>query len=55
METSNYALIRNGENLVANTIICDEDFELDGFSKIKIEDGVFCEIGMRYEEGKGFY
>ncbi|MDU5837776.1 MAG: hypothetical protein E6Z53_12035 [Pantoea sp.] len=55
METSTYALIPNGENIVVNTIICDEDFEIEGFYKVKVEDGVFCEIGMNYDKKKGFY
>lgn len=55
MENYTYALIKNGDNEVVNTIICDEKFEIEGFCKIKLKDGVFCEIGMHYDAKKGFY
>ncbi|MEA5104668.1 hypothetical protein [Pantoea sp. S18] len=55
MEIFTYALIKDGDTKVENTILCEEDFILDGYYKVKIEDGVFCEIGMQYNAKKGTF
>lgn len=53
---SNYAMIKNKENMVFNTIVADESFSMDGYYFIKIEDGVFCQPGMFYNKAdKTFY
>lgn len=52
---SNYAMIKNKEIMVFNTIVADESFSMDGYYCVKIEDGVFCQPGMFYSKDVGLF
>ncbi|ANE74278.1 hypothetical protein [Dickeya solani] len=51
----NYALIKNGDTQVENLIVADENTQIDGYYIIKINAGVFCQIGNYYNQSTGLF
>lgn len=52
---SNYAQIANGKTEVVNKIVADDGFELEGYYLVKIEDGIWCDIGSFYNKKDGIF
>lgn len=50
-----YAVLATGSNKVENIILASEDFTQDGYTLNLINSGVFCDIGMFYNESDGLY
>lgn len=50
-----YALIKNGETQVENLIVADENTQIDGYYIIKVNAGVFCQIGNYYNQATGLF
>lgn len=48
MTIGNYAMMKNGDNLVINTVVKDSEFVLEGYYFVEMVDGVFCQQGMYY-------
>lgn len=55
MTIGNYAMIETGKTYVINTVVKDDDFELDGYYFVKIKEGVFCQQGMYYNNADGLF
>lgn len=53
MTASDYAMIKDGDTEVLNTIVAEENFTLDGYYFVKIEPGEFVTIGMKYDNKSG--
>ncbi|WP_029570681.1 hypothetical protein [Pantoea ananatis] len=52
---TNFALIQTGSNYVENIIIRDNEFDISGFTMVKIESGVFCQSGMFLNKADGLF
>lgn len=50
-----YAMIKENEIIVINTIVADPNFSIDGYYLIEIIAGVFCKIGMFYNKDDGLF
>lgn len=50
-----YALIQDGGTRVENLIVADENTHIDGYYIIKINAGVFCQIGNYYNQLTGLF
>ncbi|WJY13594.1 hypothetical protein PCO82_13570 [Pectobacteriaceae bacterium CE90] len=50
-----YALIQDGGTRVENLIVADENTHIDGYYIIKINAGVFCQIGNYYNQATGLF
>lgn len=50
-----YALIKNGDTQVENLIVADENTQIDGYYIIKVNAGIFCQIGNYYNHATGLF
>lgn len=55
MKVDNYAVLKVNSNLVVNTIVADNKLSIDGFKLMKIESGIFCQIGMYFNGVDGLF
>ncbi|GAB2938379.1 hypothetical protein [Hafnia psychrotolerans] len=52
---ANYAMISNGDIKVFNTIVAEPEFIYEGYYFILIDEGVFCQSGMFYNDNDNLF
>jgi len=50
-----FAQILSGSNVVENTILMEEDFVLNGYTFIRINNEITCQPGSYYNETDGLF
>ncbi len=55
MTISNYVMIPDGSTKVFNKIVADENFTIEGYYLVLLDDSLFCDIGNFYNKKDGLY
>lgn len=55
MNQNTYAVIKNDDMEVINTIVAGDDFTLKGYFLIPISDIEQCEVGMIYDKSNNVF